>query len=86
MEKWAKMLNAQKEGIKKATPQSVMPNASYRPESASADAGFALFEKTVRNSNSYDYLIITFFCHISFQHTSLCVVMYIFIIGIVRCL
>lgn len=40
------MLNAQKEGIKKATPQSVMPNVSYRPESASADAGFALFEKT----------------------------------------
>ena len=49
MEKWAKMLNAQKEGIKKATPLLVvMPNSGYRPESASADAGFALFEKTVR--------------------------------------
>ena len=84
MEKWAKMLNAQKEGIKKATPQSVMPNASYRPESASADAGFALFEKTVRNSRSYDYLVMTFLPY--FFPTDQLVCVNVNIISIVKCL
>ena len=49
MEKWAKMLNAQKEGVKKV-PMTMMASAptGYRLESATADCGFALFEQKVR--------------------------------------
>lgn len=47
MERWAKSLNKQKENFKNSF-QPLNSRDEDRKESAAADAGFALFEKKVR--------------------------------------
>ena len=47
MEKWAKSMNAQKEALKDGIKKINIPNLSGKKESATADAGFAILEKTV---------------------------------------
>ncbi|XP_060079203.1 RNA-binding protein 5-like isoform X1 [Ylistrum balloti] len=50
MEKWAKTLNAQKEAIKGFTTKASMGNSRFEKESATADAGFAILEKSAKGS------------------------------------
>lgn len=47
MEKWAKTLNAQKEAIKGFSTKAILANSRFEKESATADAGFAILEKSV---------------------------------------
>lgn len=51
MERWAKSLNKQKENFKNSF-QPLSTREEERKESAAADAGFALFEKKVREVRS----------------------------------
>lgn len=48
MERWAKSLNKQKENFKNSF-QPLNAREEERRESAAADAGFALFEKKVKD-------------------------------------
>ena len=47
MEKWAKAMNAQKDALKEE--QRKITTAAGRKESAAADAGFAILQKSVRD-------------------------------------
>ncbi|XP_069141631.1 RNA-binding protein 5-like [Argopecten irradians] len=50
MEKWAKTLNAQKEAIKGFSTKTALGNSRFEKESATADAGFAILEKSAKGS------------------------------------
>lgn len=70
MERWAKSLNKQKENFKNSF-QPLSTREEERKESAAADAGFALFEKKVREVRSVwqsvawqSLVLIAFFSHL----------------------
>lgn len=59
MEKWAKTLNAQKDAMKDSkksyTPVTITQE-QIRKETAAADAGFAILEKTVSSSELWQII------------------------------
>lgn len=50
MERWAKIQNRQKESVRAASPLLKGGMDDDRRQSKSADAGFAIFERKVRDS------------------------------------
>lgn len=49
MERWAKIQNRQKESVRSPSPLLKAGMDDDRRQSKSADAGFAIFERKVRN-------------------------------------
>lgn len=59
MERWAKIQNRQKESVRAASPVLKGGMDDDRRQSKSADAGFAIFERKVRDSTTKYYIFFT---------------------------
>lgn len=61
MERWAKIQNRQKDSVRAASPVLKSGLDDERKQSKSADAGFAIFERKVREPGRKKVLLLNVF-------------------------